>query len=78
MRVAEGELLAEADQLEQFGGAALGAVDLVDPHGFCDLLADDITWVQRRIGVLEHHLDDLGQLLARRLPHVEPVDLDRA
>ncbi|OEV00489.1 hypothetical protein AN217_24795 [Streptomyces qinglanensis] len=68
----------EADGLQQLADALLpaaGRVDAVDLHGPADDGAHGVPRVQRRVRVLEDHLDlgaDRCQLLARRVGDVLP------
>ena len=78
VREAELEVRAEPDEVKQFGGAALGVGDAVDLHRLGDLLADDVAWVERSVGVLEDHLGEAGELLALEGAGVEAIDGDGA
>ena len=60
-------LLGEADQVQQLEDALLARlalVDLVDVQPLADDVGDGHAGVQGGVGVLEDHLDVLGELLA--------------
>jgi hypothetical protein len=88
VRVAAGEGAAEADQLQQFGGAGdagRAPSETLGGHGLADDAPDGLPRVDAGVGVLEDHLE-AAALAAQRArpagrsgpgPRMRPADTDR-
>ncbi len=85
VRVARGELGVEAHQLQQFAhpfmDGSLAVAQFVHPDRLGDDVANAHAWIERRIRILEHHLDlaaHLANVAGRHVLEVHAVKDDIA